>query len=194
MKSSRLKIHIILYITASFLLLFAACGSSGSGQSDILFDFEHDNQLDLFTWKCPSMFSISKQWAAHGKSSLKFEFYPAEQIGFSSGTVKRDWSRSRGLAFSLYNPSSESTDIYIRISDDITQGNGAKAFVSKLEIRPGENTLRLPLKSLQDSSGRPLNLKDIRGIYIYKKNVQTKKVLFFDYFRVEKTLGSHLKY
>jgi hypothetical protein len=87
--------------------------------------------------------------------------------------------------FSVYNPSAVSTEIYIRISDNITEGDPAKAYVSKLVVRSGENTIRLPVNSYFDASGRVLNLGDIKGIYLYKRNVVSRVVLFFDYFRLE---------
>ncbi len=173
----------------SFLLIFSACGNNGGGQSDIFFDFEHDSELDFFAWKCPSMFSISDEWSKNGRSSLKFEFYPAKQIGFSSGRVKRNWSGSKDMVFAVFNPSAQSTEIYIRISDDITEGDPAKAYVEKLSIAPGEDTIRLPVTSFSDSTARPLNLNDIRGIYIYKKNVSSREILFFDYFRLDGGAG-----
>jgi hypothetical protein len=175
-----------LYIYVSFLLLFGACSGNVSNQSDVLFDFESDNELDLFTWKCPSMFSISDEWSKNGKSSLKFEFYPARQIGFSSGKVKRNWSGSKNLVFTVYNPSAETTELHIRISDNLTEGDPDRAYVTKLVVRPGENTLRLPVGSYIDSNGRSLDLENMMGIYVYKKEVVSREVLFFDYFWMER--------
>ena len=186
MKIRRSKIYTFLHIYVSLLLLFSACSGNVSNQSDVLFDFESDNELDQFAWKCPSMFSISDEWSKNGKSSLKFEFYPAKQIGFSSGRVMRNWSGSKEMVFTLYNPSVDSTEIYIRISDNITEGDPAKAYVTKLIVRPGENTIRLPARLYIDSSGRSLNIGNIMGIYVYKKNVVSRVILFFDYFRKEK--------
>ena len=167
------------------LLPFACSGQNDSNQH-ILFDFEHDEELDLFAWKCPSMFSISDEWSKNGKNSLKFEFYPAEQIGFSSGKVQRNWSGSKDMVFTVYNPSAEFTEIYIRISDNITEGDPAKAYVAKLDVRPGENTISLPVRSYIDSTGRSLNIDNIMGIYVYKKDVVSRVALYFDYFREEK--------
>jgi hypothetical protein len=53
-------------------------------------------------------------------------------------------------------------------------------------VQPGENTIRLPVGSFIDSSGRSLNLENMRGIYVYKKEVVSREVLFFDYFRKER--------
>jgi hypothetical protein len=80
MKIRRSQIFDLLLIILFFWLLFSACSGNVSNQSDVLFDFESDDDLDLFAWKCPSMFSISDEWAKNGQGSLKFEFYPAKQI------------------------------------------------------------------------------------------------------------------
>ena len=93
------------------------------------------------------------------------------------------------MVFTVYNPSADSTEIYIRISDNITKGDSTRAYVTKLDVRPGENTIRLPVRPYTDSSGRSLNLDNIMGIYVYKKNVGSRVVLFFDYFRMEKGKG-----
>lgn len=183
MKIRRSNCFNFLYIIFSLGLLFCACSGQNNSNQDILFDFESDNELDLFAWKCPSMFSISDEWSKNGKSSLKFEFYPAKQIGFSTGKVKRNWGGSKELVFAVYNPSDETTEFHIRISDNLTNRDPARAYVTKLVVRPGENTIRLPVRSYVDSSGRSLNLGNIMGIYVYKKDVVSRVVLFFDYFR-----------
>jgi hypothetical protein len=185
MKAVRAKLFILiitLNLSFVFLPLLYSCNGRNNNKQNVIFDFENENELDLFTWKCPSAFSISKEWAESGNSSLKFEFYPSKKIGFSSGNVKRSWKNSNFLIFSVYNPYLKPTDIYIRISDNVTKGNPTRAYVSKLIVGPGENKIKLPLKSFLDSNGRLLNLNNMRGIYIFKKDVCSHLILFFDYF------------
>ena len=90
------------------------------------------------------------------------------------------------MVFTVYNPSADTTELHIRISDNITEGDPAKAYVTTLVVRPGENTISLPVGSYIDSTGRSLNIDNIMGIYVYKKDVVSRVALFFDYFREEK--------
>lgn len=174
-----------LFIGLFILILTATCGVNSSGEANALFDFEKDSDLDRFAWRCPSMFSISDEWAKNGKHSLKFEFYPAKQIGFSSGKITHYWKNATTLNFTVYNPDTKDIELFIQISDGMTKGYPAKAFVAKLNVVPGKNDIKLDVTSFKDSSHRLLNLEDIKGFYFYKVGVTVRTVLFFDCFYLE---------
>ena len=166
-----------------FFLSFYACQEKFSDNNTVL-DFENDEELDLFVWKCRSRFSISPEYAAHGNKSLKIEFFAIQQIGFSTSYFQHNWSNKQTFRFYDYNPSQEKQTIFIRISDHFTKSEALSSYRKQIEITSGENIISIPLSNLYDSFSRRLNLADVRGFYIYMKGISSKTTLYFDYFRL----------
>lgn len=173
--------------TAIFLVVFVwGCdvrSDRNPGDSRLL-DFELDHELDLFRWKCRTLFSLSDDYKAHGKKSLKMEFFPTRQVGFSTAQIEHDWSRAKTFEFTVFNPSPQSASIHLQISDDFTKGDPANAYRKQLSIAPGENLIEISLSSLHDTKSRELNLHDIRGFYIYMTEIKQRQTLYFDFFRL----------
>ena len=177
-------IGFIFCLLILFFLSFYACREKFSTNNTAL-DFENDEELDLFRWKCRSRFSISPEYAAHGTRSLKMEFFATQQVGFSTSCFQHNWSNAQAFQFYVYNPSAKTQNIYIRISDDITNGDPLQSYERKLIISSGENLISIPVAKLCDSFSRKLNLHDIRGFYVYMKDIPFMTVLYFDCFYIE---------
>lgn len=179
-------VAVICFLFFAFVccsLSFQACSEKFHENNTVL-DFESDEDLDLFRWKCRTRFSISSEYTSHGTKSLKMEFFPARQVGFSTAYFQHDWNLARIFNFTVFNPAQERQTLFIRISDDFTRGDLRRSFINNIVIRPGENQITIPVSQLYDSFSRKLNLSSIAGFYIYMKDISSRTVLYFDYFRL----------
>ncbi len=140
--------------------------------------------MDLFHWKCKTLFSLSEEYAKHGSKSLRVEFYPTHQVGFSTGQIDHDWSRIRAFEFTVFNESEKTIKLYLKISDDTTKGDTTKAYTKALNIASGNNVIIVPISELYDSFSRKLNAYNIKGFYIFMREIPARTVLYFDYFRL----------
>lgn len=150
----------------------------------ILFDFEKDEELNLFYWKCKTLFSLSEEYARHGKRSLRMEFFPTRQVGFSTDHIEHNWSHINALEFTVFNPSRKTVTVFLQISDHSTRGDPSRAYIKVLNITSGENIIIIPISDLLDSFSRKLNVQTIEGFYIFMKEISTRTILYFDYFRL----------
>jgi hypothetical protein len=186
LKSKRIKRNPFCFRIVILLLICVSCCTHKSESHDarILFDFEKEAELDLFHWKCKTLFSLSKEYAKHGSRSLRVEFYPTHQVGFSTGQIDHDWSRIRAFEFTVFNESEKTIKLYIKISDDTTKGDTTKACTKALSIASGNNVIIVPISELYDSFSRKLNACNIKGFYIFMREIPARTVLYFDYFRL----------
>ncbi len=167
-----------------FILVFAGC-EKNQNKELVLYDFESESVFDDIHWKCHTLFSLSDQYAVHGKRSLKLEFYPSAYPGLSPKLKHRDWRGYHAFAFDVYNPGSKSIQLVLRIDDKKEALEYSERYNKSFEILPGANTLTIPLDSLRTSvTNRPLDLKKIYRFLVFMVNPKEKHVLYFDYFRL----------
>ena len=164
--------------------VFCCTHKGDSYGARVFFDFEEEEELDFFHWKCKTLFSLSEEHTKHGNRSLRVEFYPTRQVGFSTNHIDHDWSRIKALEFTVFNPSEKIINLYLQISDDFTKGDSSKAYVKVLAIASGDNVIIVPISELCDSFSRKLNVRNIRGFYIFMKEIPARTILYFDYFRL----------
>jgi hypothetical protein len=166
------------------IVIYCCTHKSDSHGARTLFDFEEEAELDLFHWKCKTLFSLSEEYAKHGSRSLRIEFYPTRQVGFSTGQIDHDWSRIRAFEFTVFNKSEKTIKLYLQISDDTTKGDPLKAYTKALSIASGDNVIIVPISELCDSFSRKLNARNIKGFYIFMREIPVRTILYFDYFRL----------
>ena len=166
-----------LIIVYAFVLI--ACTGSGSA-GRVLFDFESDAELDLFYWKCHTLFALSDEYATHGNSSLKLQLYPSDYPGLEPMLDDNDWRDYETFCFDIYNPEREALQIHVRIDDRKERYN------ESFTIQPGLNQVRIPLETLITSgTKRRLNLKNIYRLFIFMIRPENRVVLYVDYLRIE---------
>lgn len=174
----------------SFLLLFlslfslVSCLEGPADQPTLLFDFESDSELDFITWKCRSLFSLTKEHKGHGEYSLKMDFFPTDQVGFSTARVPRDWSNSETFNFWVFNPSTKKQIISIKFTSASKKGENSLTLEKRLEILPGDNTVIIPISLLEKTPLKGLQVDAILGLYIFMKDIKTKTILYFDHIRL----------
>jgi hypothetical protein len=184
--SKKIKRNIFCLGVVILLLICIYCCThkSDSHSARILFDFEKDEELNLFYWKCKTLFSLSEEYARHGNRSLRVEFYPTRQVGFSTDRVYHEWNQLNALQFAVFNPTKKRVTVFLQISDDSTRGDPSKAYIKMLNIASGENVIIVPISELRDSFSRKLNTRNIKGFYIFIRKISVRTILYFDYFQL----------
>ena len=179
--------RLTLIVVCAFVLI--VCTGSGSAER-VLFDFESDAELDLFYWKCHTLFTLSDEYATHGNSSLKLQLYPSDYPGLQPMLDGNDWRNYETFCFDIYNPERETLQIHVRIDDRKDYPEFGERYNETFTIQPGLNQVRIPLKTLITSgTKRTLNLENIRRLFIFMIRPENRAVLYVDYLRIESSKG-----
>jgi len=167
------------------IVCFVWMGCSNLMGEKILFDFETDEEMDRFHWKCHTLFTLSDEHVTHGSKSLRLEFYPSEYPGLAPIIKNADWSKYRAFLFDVNNPQDWDILVSIRIDDKKDHPNYADRYNSSFIIMPGTNTITIPFDSLITSgTKRMLNLKMIYRVLVFMEQPKEKATLYFDYIRL----------
>jgi len=177
------RLTFILLIT--FCLLVPAC--SPKPTEKILFDFEADEELDQFRWKCHTLLALSDEHAIHGSKSLRLELYPSEYPGLAPQIKDNNWSQYETFQFDVYSPHGEDIPLTVRIDDKKDDPDYADRYNRSFVIKPGANTVSISFDSLLTSgTRRPLNLTNIDRLLIFVVQPSEKVILYCDYIRLTK--------
>ncbi len=180
MKSIAKLIFIVFY--GMFFII--ACGKMPDKEL-ILLDFESATVLDEVHWKCHTLFSLTDKYAVHGKKSLRLELFPSSYPGFSPVLKHKDWRGYQALCFDVYNPTPDPFKLILRVDDKKEALEYSDRYNKAFLIKPGPNTLKIPLDSLTTSgSSRPLALKTIYRFLVFMSHPDENHVLYLDYFRL----------
>jgi len=173
-----------IFIGFFYIFLMVAC-EKNMVEELLLYDFESESVFDQFHWKCHTLFSLSDNYPAHGKKSLKLECFPSSYPGLSPALKHHDWRDYQTLCLEVYNPASETIKLTLRIDDKKEALEYSERYNKSFLITPGANSLKIPLNSLATSiTNRPLELKNIYRFLIFMSHPKKKHVLYLDYFRL----------
>ena len=173
----------LVYLSLIAVSLLVAC--SAPPVERILFDFERDEELDRFHWKCHTLFTLSQEHATHGTKSLKMELFPSEYPGLAPMIENTNWSRYRAFQFDIYNPQNADIPLSVRIDDREDYPDYADRYNRTFVVGPGANTITIPLDSMKTSgSRRSLNLKRIYRFLIFLVQPEGKTTVYVDYLRL----------
>lgn len=165
-------------------LCLQACSTSPS-TTQVLYDFESDDQLDAFHWKCHTLFSIADAYATHGEKSLKLTLFPSAYPGWSPALKQHNWRGYQSLRLDIYNPEQMPVDLTVRIDDTKKETGYTNRYNKTFQLVPGENTIEILLDSLTTSvTGRPLNLETIHRFMVFVVRPDKKITLYLDNFRL----------
>lgn len=166
------------------ILTLLNCRSSVP-QDRVLFDFESDEELDRFHWKCHTLFSLSEEHATRGRSSLKLELFPSDFPGLSPMLEDNDWRGFKQLAFDIFNTEAQAIRITVRIDDTAGFPNYEDRYNREFSLKPGRNTVVIPFETLVTSgTQRRLDLKRIYRLLVFMGYPEKKTVLYMDHFRL----------
>ncbi len=153
----------------------------------ILFDFESDNELDRFHWRCHTFFSLSDEHATHGKKSLKLELYPSDYPGLTPMLAGNDWHGYKTFSFDVYSTHNIMIPLTVRIDDSKDSPDYPDRYNKTFGLQPGGNTISIPTDTIITSgTKRKLNLRKINSVLIFVADPDEKIVLYFDNLRVKR--------
>jgi hypothetical protein len=139
-----MRVYALLFLC---LVAFGGCEKNPVSPY-VLNDFEADSDLDQMLWKCRTLFSLSDEYATHGRYSLKMELFPSEYPGFHPMLSQKDWRGYRALCFDIYNPADEELEITVRIDDRKESREYADRYNGRFKLEPGMNPVVIPLDTL----------------------------------------------
>jgi len=188
-----MKIYKIFLVLPFFLLSFYACNetqpdSSSTAESTqevkVLSDFESQSALTVWNGHV----SLSKEFPAHGKSSLKLSSSDGGSLWLESEKLPKDWSAYDYLKFDIYNPSSQLYYGYIQIcdepgTDEQVEFHGQSYNWQKVFLNTGWNHFEFLLQNAMVEEGdRPLALNQIRKFRLSFGSIDHP--LYFDNIRL----------
>jgi len=161
-------------------------GSSYSGRSSVLYDFESESDLKRLDWECHKWYERSEEHATSGKYSLRVSLPPGQYPGISFQEIPEDWSRHGSLKMDVYNPEEETFKFHIRIDDHKSGWEYADRFDIDLDLKQGINNILIPTDSIKTNiHSRPLNLKKIRNMMVFLPGSPKPRHLYIDNIRLE---------
>ncbi len=176
-------------ITPLSILIVCLAGALLCGKAiprePLSFDFESDEDLNRLRWHCKTLFSFSDKHATHGVHSLRMEFYPSDFPRFEPVFEIYDWSEYQSLCFDIYNPELTNSTIYLRINDRNDSPPYYDCYVGQFDLKPGQNTINIPLKTLfTRGTRRHLNLISIYKFLIFMVKPARIYILYLDNLRI----------
>jgi hypothetical protein len=167
------------------MLLFLVVGCKGQEKERVLFDFESDEEMDQFHWKCRTLFSLSEEHVSHGRRSLRMELFPDEYPGIAPMISNTDWRGFSTFCFDVYNAEKDPVPLTVRIDDRKDYPDYGDRYNRTFFLAPGKNAIALHLKDLRTAgAARALNLKNIYRVLMFVTRPQHKILLYFDYLRL----------
>lgn len=174
----------------SFMMLLVACQREVNKEI-ILLDFESDAELDNLDWHCHALFSLSNDFRTHGTKSLKMELYPSiVPVGVDAVLIINDWRDYNLLSLDVFNPSNSPFSITVRIDDRDFFLEDGDWYSERFELRYGVNHLIIPFDSFITKKHRRLDLSHIHELAIFVENLRTKKILYLDTIKIQKSGSS----
>ena len=170
-----MKIFKINFLTITFIFVSSACNihrsdsflhQKNSVNSIIINDFEDVSCLN----NLKGTISVSKDFASHGKSSLKLSESRSNLLWFETSEFPKDWSAYEFLKFDIYNPSDKLYYGTIQIFDEMgtdeqAEFQGQSYNGSKLFLNTGWNHFEFLLQhAVVEEGDRPLALNKIRKL------------------------------
>lgn len=151
----------------------------------VLLDFGKDADLDRIFWKCHVLYSLADEHATRGAKSLRMELYPSEYPGLAPLLTQRDWSRYGNLAFDFYNPMGREVPLTLRIDDRKDSPDYADRCNETIRLKPGENRIVLPLRTLKTSgTRRDLDWSRVALFLMFVVKPEEKITLYVDNIRL----------
>jgi hypothetical protein len=157
-----------------------------SRNSNVLLDFESDEDLKHLNWECHKWFELSEENATSGKHSLKVSLPPGQYPGVNFRKTKRNLSEGNYFRMDVFNPSEEKVTFHIRIDDNKSGWEYADRFDINFELKQGINYISIPTDSIRTNiHHRPLNLKRIERMMVFIPGNSKRRELYIDNIRLE---------
>src|SRR5579862_1315972 len=177
--------------TALWLLLaaLALCGYAHAADARLIAGFEDPTDLAEWRTQAASIQRVEKN-ATQGRYALQLTLLAGEYPGLRlprGSPLLAGWEGYDFARLDVFNPQPQPILLTVRV-DDLQSINFASRCNEDFMMRPGQNTIELPLRRLQTSDHkRNLNVSHLKQLTIFASNIESPVVFFLDNFRLEKT-------
>lgn len=170
-------------------------GRCFAAETRIISDFESD--AELAEWTCAdhsaAQLTDEPRAVASGRHAVKIS-YPASG-GYPSFRAERrqlvgDWSGFDLFKADLFNPRDRIVTLSVRFDDSETTKWFTAAY-AELTLRPGRNSVEVPLANLKTADGaRTLDLTNVRSFNFFLGEPKEAVVLYLDHVRLENSAAA----
>ena len=182
--------------TVFWLLLtaLAFCGRAQAQGNETRFLTGFEDDADVLPWKLQGARAVrANQHATQGRHALQVTLLPGRYPGLlldRGSPLLTGWYDYDLARLDVFNPQSQAVPVTVRI-DDLQSVNFGSRYNEGFVMRPGKNTVELPLRRLQTSDRkRNLDHSQLSRFMIFASDAQSPITLFLDNLRLEKTPAS----
>jgi hypothetical protein len=182
----RAFVGAVCIVLLVWVVLLALYRERGTGER-MLLDFEFPAELELLSWNCHTLYSLSSDHATRGTKSLRMDLYPSDYPGLVLVPAAKDWRHYRELLLDIFNPASAPVRIGIRMDDTADYPIAGERYKQDFILAAGMNHLSLPFETLITSgSQRRLNLGSMQRLFVFLDRPQVHTTLYLDALRLIK--------
>lgn len=147
-----------------------------------------ETRLEMKRWTSnTSEIKRSYKHPAHGSFSLEAHLLPGQYPGISQEHVSGNWSGYDVFAFHVYLEGSSALPVVVRIHDNYHDQTYDDRYNRTFLLKPGENDVIIALDDVRKAPRmRLMDMTRIANICIFSHNLEESRVLYLDYFRLEK--------
>ncbi len=178
--SARRYRSILIGLLSAFLL--SGCGPRPAGPG-IFYDFESEDELDRVGWSCRTRYEWSDMHATSGTRSLHCLFGKLKYPGLMFRDFPTDLSRVEAMSFDVWNATSDTINLVVRIDDDLSGANVSNRYNGSFHLIPGENVVEVLMDDVRAAPAtREMNLSRIKQFLIFLIKRDERTDLYFDRF------------
>lgn len=119
--------------------------------------------------------SLSEEYAVkQGGLSIKIVYKGGGSCG-EWNPKRSNWSDFNFLKMVFHNPSNEIIKLNFAARDDNKKRDYSTRFDQGIVLRPGKNTITIPIQGATNNSGEPFNLKKITHWFIWAPTAKPDK-------------------
>lgn len=146
----------------------------------LISNFESSDQI--FQWRGRA--KLVETYVSEGEKSLQFELSTRRFSGVTLVRLSRNWTGYEALSFDLFNPTSSSINLVIRVHDkwhSRSEYAFDDRFNRRISVEPGWNTYELDLKNIQKAPHhRVMDMENIEEIILFSMGLKAPLTLYTD--------------
>jgi VanZ family protein len=146
-----------------------------------------ESKIELYGQKPTA--ELSEQFHTQGNSSIKFNLTTERYSGISFERLFSDWSGFKQLSVDIYNPSSLSLTMVLRVNDVTHEKTGWEdedRFNKRFQVDSGWNHLVFSIDEIQKAPAKRLmDLSQISLIVIFAGQLPEARTIYLDNLRLE---------
>ncbi len=148
-------------------------------QFPLLAGFE--SRYEGLRWSGSASRKVVNHHAISGHHAMRVKFSTQRYSGITLHSVHQNWKSHALLHLQVFNPGVDQFVLYIRIDDKLHNNEYTDRFNSSFTIRPGVNTLEIPLATVEQApKNRLLDLSQVTSVGLFVGKLTTPRILYVD--------------